>query len=829
MLDLALRACIGESRPRAMLVVGPPGIGKSRIRHELLRHAQAEGGPNPTLLLGLCDPIRTAGTRSVLGSAVARLCGIRSDMPEEEKRSALEARVGRHLCDGPPGTPAHQERQRTMVFVGELCGVSYPGQVLPELRAAQQNANIMADLVAQAWLAFLRAEAAARPVLLVIDDLQWSDARTVSLVDLALRELEALPILVLALARPEALELFPDLWSPRLATLPLHPLGAAATGRLIRQVLGDAVSDESIMRMVGQAGGNALYLEELIRASEANRDTVPETVVAMLQARIGLLPAATRRVLRAASVFGEDFSVAGVEALLRTAGAEGDLELALASLSKHEILEHQPDGRGKTRWRFRHALMRDAAYALLTADDLAASHKVAARFLETITEDPAVIGAHCERGGDRAGAVRHYTAAAEQAGRRNDLPAVLSLVAQALACGATGEDRGVLRCIEAETRFFQNDFASSWGASTEALELLPITHPKRIASLAWYTFVGVQLGRSGEIEGRLEELVGSEPGEADRASYVLALGYATISYIVLGNRKQATRLLDRVRAVDSHAGAADPLVHGYALYWQTRFSELLGDDPYQAWCLAKEAMLSHERSGDRRMLAFTQAEVGECARRLYSVPEGTAIMRLATKLAHELREPITTAFVQQYLSTVLAEHGAVETLPEACALSHEVIELGGLGVYRNFGQVSLALATLRSGELAEAERLAREARDTVRTIGVRSYFPHVDAALIQVLLAKGDAAGAAALADAALLAVEELVPMGLMEMPLRLWVGRALLAAGRHPEAARAVDAALARVGARAAKIEDLAMRERFWSEVPEHLGLRQLARQLAS
>lgn len=189
MLDLALRACIGESSPRALLVLGPPGIGKSRIRHEFLRHAQVQGGsagPSPTLLLGFCDPIRTAGTRSVLGSAVVRLCGIRSDMSEAEKRFLLEERVGRHLP---------QDRQRTIAFVGELCGMSYPDDLLPELRAAKQNANIMVDLVAQGWLAFLRAEAAAAPVLLVIDDLQWSDARTVSLVDLALRDLSSSPIL----------------------------------------------------------------------------------------------------------------------------------------------------------------------------------------------------------------------------------------------------------------------------------------------------------------------------------------------------------------------------------------------------------------------------------------------------------------------------------------------------------------------------------------------------------------------------------------------------------------------------------------------------------
>src|SRR5262249_42878274 len=159
-----------------------------------------------------------------------------------------------------------------------------------------------------------RAEAALRPVLLVLDDLQWSDALTVSLVDTALRELEGSPVLVLALARPEIQELHPRLWAPRLVVLPLRPLGPVVTARFVRQVLGARVGETTVQRTVQRSAGNALYLEELIRAAEARREAVPETVLAMLQGRIGLLAAPARRVLRAASVFGETFPLAGVDA-----------------------------------------------------------------------------------------------------------------------------------------------------------------------------------------------------------------------------------------------------------------------------------------------------------------------------------------------------------------------------------------------------------------------------------------------------------------------------------------------------------------------------------
>src|SRR5262249_29710368 len=157
----------------------------------------------------------------------------------------------------------------------------------------------------------------------------------------------------------------------------------------------------------------------------------------------GLLPPGARRVLRAASVFGEVFPLAGVEALLE------EREPDLAALGRHEILEQQRDEAGRQRWRFRHVLMRDAAYGLLTAEDRTASHAPAARFLEADGEDPAVIASHCELAGDEAGAVRHLLDAAALAHRRFDHAAVLQLVGRGIAAGASGAARGALRSIEA--------------------------------------------------------------------------------------------------------------------------------------------------------------------------------------------------------------------------------------------------------------------------------------------------------------------------------------------------------------------------------------------
>src|SRR5262249_40225947 len=163
----------------------------------------------------------------------------------------------------------------------------------------------------------LHAECAARPVLLVLEDLHWGDALTVKLVDTALRKLKTSALMVLALARPEVSELYPRLWPDAAQVVMLRPLGKKAAQRLGAQVLGEQVSRETVARIVEQSEGNALLLEELIRAvAEGRGDGAPDTVLALLQARIGRLETGARRVLRAASVFGATCWQGGIRALL---------------------------------------------------------------------------------------------------------------------------------------------------------------------------------------------------------------------------------------------------------------------------------------------------------------------------------------------------------------------------------------------------------------------------------------------------------------------------------------------------------------------------------
>src|SRR5262249_46832998 len=156
--------------------------------------------------------------------------------------------------------------------------------------------------------------------VLVFEDLHWGDAPSVEFVDAALRTLRGRPLLVLALGRPEVDDKFAKLWPDRdLQRVALPGLSVKACRRLVRHALGEIVEDQAT-RIIERADGNPLYLEELLRAVGAGADlvegAVPNSVLGMVQMRFDALGSEAKRVLRAASVFGQTFRSTGVKALL---------------------------------------------------------------------------------------------------------------------------------------------------------------------------------------------------------------------------------------------------------------------------------------------------------------------------------------------------------------------------------------------------------------------------------------------------------------------------------------------------------------------------------
>ncbi|WP_437829346.1 protein kinase domain-containing protein [Sorangium sp. So ce1153] len=387
-LEDLLDECAAEGVARVVLVTAGAGVGKSRLGYELIRRVEARSEP-VEVWRAHGDPMHGGAPLGLIAQLVRRAAGLSEGEPLdplEQRQQKLAARVARHVGEA--------ARERVAEFLGELVGAPFPES--PALRAARQDRAVMDEQTRRAWLDFLRAECEAQPVLIVLEDMHWGDRSTVEYIDAALRLLRHQPLLVLALARPGVREAFPDLWEEREATeMRLGELSRRACERIVREVLGDALPAAELGALVDRSAGNPFFLEELVRATVEKRPRgVPETVLAMMQSRLAALEPEARRVLRAAAVLGEVFWRGGVEALLGGGGQVPQLESWLLTLEKRELIVPRSESmlRGEPEFAFRHGLVRDAAYEMLTDADRALGHWLASEWLERVGGDePAVL------------------------------------------------------------------------------------------------------------------------------------------------------------------------------------------------------------------------------------------------------------------------------------------------------------------------------------------------------------------------------------------------------------------------------------------------------
>jgi len=376
-------------------VLGPAGIGKSRLAAEFT----AEVGGHATVLAGRCPPYGEGITFLPLTEIVSS-AGDLADHLQDEPDAAL---VADRLSAG--SAAPHQD-----VF----------------------------------WAARRLFEAIARhgPLVLVWDDLHWAEPTLLDLVDHLAGLVRDVPLLLVALARPDLLDTRP-LWGGgklnATSTL-LEPLSDEESQALVREISNDLPAAVG-PRIVAAAEGNPLFLEQMVAHArdDPNGDTaVPPTISALLAARLDRLPASERAALQRAAVVGREFEAVAVAAL-----AEQDPRPALAALAHKDLIRHAVRGNGT--FRFRHALIRDAAYGSLPKRTRGELHERFAATLDAAGEHDELIGFHLEhayRYGEElaapdaelaARAAERLVVAGRRATGREDTSAGAALLARAAA------------------------------------------------------------------------------------------------------------------------------------------------------------------------------------------------------------------------------------------------------------------------------------------------------------------------------------------------------------------------------------------------------------
>jgi len=608
MLAQMFAECVDEPQAQAALVTGGAGIGKSRLLHELLARLRQRGEPF-SVWFGRGDVLRAGTAFGLIGQAIRGACGIRGDESPGERHDKLATRM--RQCLG-----ASQAR-RAVELLGELVGVTLTDRGSDLLRAARTNAQIMTDELRRVFIEFLAAECEARPVLLVLENLHWGDLPSVQLIDGALRELGEQPWMVLALARPEVHELFPRLWTARrMQELKLRQLSRKASERLVRQVLGDELDTATLERIVVQADGHAFYLEELIRAAAERRAyDLPQTVVAMVQARLAALPDEDRRALRAAAVFGEACWPGAVAALLGHEDEVARVERRLLGLVEQEVLVRRSESRfggaGHMELAFRHLLLREGAYAMLTDDDRVLGHRLAGEWLEQAGErDAKLLAVHFDRGGEPARAAGHYLRAAEHGLEAGNYPQVLELTERAIAVAQHTEWLAGLRSVEGEARLHCGDLRGGLDAAVAALAVARPGSRTECRAIYAGAMSAAYLRDHAFLEQTMDKLLTTEP-EPDALPLLASAFFSVInSFIGTVQRDRVEQHLRRLEQVTASAMDRDPITAAWVELSRSMWSLHVERDSWGMLAHTRRAEAHYRRSGAAGTLPFAQFRIG---------------------------------------------------------------------------------------------------------------------------------------------------------------------------------------------------------------------------
>jgi class 3 adenylate cyclase/predicted ATPase len=399
-----------ESAPHLVTLVGEAGVGKSRVLREL--ESELCGRTvTPTFRTGRCLPYGSGIVFWALGEVLREECGIVDTDSADEAWGKLRGYAVELF--GTKGEPMREEAERRTALIARLIGLEVPADLVP----VAEDPERLRESFFSALRAGIEAMAGRRPLVLAFEDIHWADDGMLDAIEHLAQWVRA-PLLLVCLARDELLDRRPSWGGGRgsATQLVLEPLTASETEELVAALLpaGETVPPAVVER----SGGNPLFAEEMARriSEDGSIDPgeLPDTVQAVLAARLDALEPFERRLIQQAAVVGRTFWEGSLAPL---AGSDQrELERALLSLQEKDILAVGSESplTGERELAFKHVLIRDVAYGMLPKAVRARKHFEVGTFIE-------------ERAGDRTDEVvsllaEHYGRAAAL-GREGGLPA----------------------------------------------------------------------------------------------------------------------------------------------------------------------------------------------------------------------------------------------------------------------------------------------------------------------------------------------------------------------------------------------------------------------
>jgi predicted ATPase/class 3 adenylate cyclase len=714
-LKAVFAAAVSDRACHLVTVLGAAGVGKSRLVREF-----ADGlGDEGTVLAGRCLPYGEGITYWPLAEVVRALTEGDVSAP------AIAAQLG--------GDP-----KADLIAAGVAEALGLGG-----------SKGGTSERIFWAARRLLEAVARRRPLVVVFDDLQWAEPTFLDLVEHVADLSRDAPVVLLCLARPELLDTRPGWGGGKLnaTSILLEPLSEDETGQLIANLLSRAtLPPEAAARIAAATEGNPLFAEELLAmliedgllrrddghwtvADELAELPVPPTIHALLAARIEALPEEERALLAHASVEGTGFHRGALDALAPESLAPA-MERALTALVRRDLIRpDQPSFADDEGFRFRHMLIRDAAYRSLPKGSRAELHERFADWLERT---------HGSRLGEFEEIVGYHL---ESAWQLHGELGTADVKAEALAA------RGAERLESAGRRALaRSDLPGAVSLLERAAALLSHDRARRARLLPDLGAALIEAGRLADADQVLADASRAAAAAGDERARAHVLVHQHFLRLQRGESErtaEAAAAVDGVVSVFERADYAHGLCDALGLRAWVHWIEGQADAAAEAWeqaaVHARRAGAEHERI---EILGWVASSL------LFGpTPVADAVRRCEAIRSEVSDDPAAAANVLQPLATLHAMEGHFDQARELLATSVATFEELGLTLSSAVSHTAAGTVELLAGEPVAAERSLRRGYGALEEMGERNLLSTTVALLAQALLAQGREEEAARFAE----------------------------------------------------------------------------------
>lgn len=594
---------------------------------------------------------------------------------------------------------------------------------------------------------FFEVVARERPLVIVVEDLHWAEPTFLDLIEHLVDFSHGFPIMIVGTARPELLDTRPDWGSgkPNATTIALEPLSKAESRDMISNLVDRLPLSPAVESMITRAvGGNPLFAEELVAMlideellrrdedcwvarSDLSELPVPLTINALLAARLDGLPSVERVILTAGAVEGAVFHKSAVNEL--ACPVLDALEDGLLALVRRDLIRPEaPSFVGDEAYRFRHVLIRDAAYRSLPKNARADLHERFAAWLELTAKDrlrefEEIVGYHLEQ------AFLYHVALGPR-----DVHAA-SLAARACERLEAAGRRSLVR----------SDLPAAINLLDRVSRLLPTADPRRAALIVELGGALIESGRLAEAGRALddaERLAAAAKDERLASHVLIQRQFLRSLHGEEGGLEEAARAAATVTPVFERLGDELGLCRARRLEAWYFFNKARGEAAAAAW---ERAALHARRAGDRH-------ELYESLRWIASMlwfgptPAAEGIRRCEAMCAEVRESPESEGVILRQLACLNAIVGRFALARELIATSKAIyVDLGRTLFLA--GSEHEAVVELLAGNPAAAEESARAAYRALEEMGERAFRSTMAATLALVVLEQGRDAEAEALAE----------------------------------------------------------------------------------